>query len=276
MWSPIKLPNRFRFSISLFAFAVFSLEALPSAWSREEWQSGALLLYSKASMEMNRLRAEGLNNKRLLAYIDAMEFMHHELGDSDSIAESRGILRALIEADPRDDVGVASAYYDIRITQLLQPNPDPAKAVEDFKVLYAAHPAHFFGQLALLKATLLELAEIEFAGASTLSELARLEGKQEQLTISDLRRSYHKSMGETYLRGTGLDAKAFEHLKAAYDIGFSIDGIQADLCFDLGRLAERMGNVSYAIRRYQEFIEKYGDDARAAELAAHLSVLKKG
>lgn len=253
---------------------VFCLVLLASSRAAEgEWKEGALLFYSESSLEMNRLRAQGQNDRRLLAYLDAVEMMHLKTSDTDSIESSRAIFRTLVEGGLDDDVGVAAAYYDIRITQLFQPVPDLEQAAHDFRYLYSARPNHFFGQLALLKSLLIDLAAPSDAD-SVLPRLARLEGQEEQLTIPDFRRSFHKAMGERYRRDTGLKRKAFAHLKAAYAIGFSVESIQADLCFDLAQIAEEIGETEYAVERYDEFVKKHADDSRAIEVRSHLKALQ--
>ncbi|MCH6257086.1 hypothetical protein MLD52_11045 [Puniceicoccaceae bacterium K14] len=255
-----------RLIIRFVAFNLLILVTLLSVYSEDEssWQKEMLLVYNKGAVEMNLLRAESQNNDRLRDYVEALSKMYQEPRDDDSIELSQKEFRKLIEADGEDQIAIASKFYGALILQDFLPKSDLENAKTEFRELFDSHQNRFFGQMALLKWVVIVLNHDE--ERQMFSRIAMAEGYEDRLTNPDIRRSYHKVLGEVY-RTSGLsNFKAFEHLKKAYEIGFTIPQTQSDLVFSLGKLAEELNEKSDALAYYREFIEKYEHDPRVPEL----------
>lgn len=244
-----------------------------SLWSVDDWKKEMLLIYSEGAVEMNLLRAEGQNNNRLKDYATALQSMHREPRDRERVESALETFELLIKSHAEDNVGIASAYYRARIFQMFLVEPNLAMAKSEFRSVFDAYPGHFFGQKALLNWVGLEL--YHNSDRAMYARIALVEGYEAQLPIEDLRRSYHKMLGDAYRTSDLSKEKAFKHLKKAYEIGFSIPKSQADLVFSLGQLAEELDDNGYAIERYGEFVQEYNLDTRTPELREHIKVLSE-
>lgn len=231
-----------------------------------------LLMYSAGTAEMNLLKAEAQNNERLRDYVLALSKMHAEPRDEAKIREAEKEFQALVEADGTDEIALASTFYGALIRQDFREQPDWENARRTFRKLYDSFPKSFFGQMALLKWVVIELNyDLE---RPIFSRIAMVEGYGDRFLIKDIQRSYYKTMGNAYQNSELSDFKAFEYLKKAYEIGFTISRTQSDLILSLAKLAEKVNERRYALERYHEFIEKYPGDIRLAEATEAIEKLE--
>ncbi len=239
-----------------------------------DWSEEALLLYNAGSPEINDLRGRSARNERLKSYAAALGLLFNEpLRESNALI-ARSTFDTLFEANPRDDIGRASAYYLAQINHRHLDQPDLEAAREAYRALFEAQPGYFFGELAFLKYLLLELYADDSA-ETPVERIERLEKMGERLYIPDMRRSYHRTLGEAYRGFEISDEKAFDHLKAAYEIESSVPETQTDLLWSLAELAEQLGHRQVAINALEDFLRTATWDDRRGEVASRLATLKR-
>lgn len=259
----------FRRAIVLFAICVGVL-----VQGKEEWESDALLLYNSASPEINDLRARSTGNERLRKYAMALGMLHREPAREENALLAKSVFDKLFDINANDDVGMASAYYLARILHRHLDRPDLESARAAYRYLFETYPRRFFGELAFLKYLLLEFYGTD-SSESTSDRLARLEGMGDRLIIPDMRRGYHRSIGEAYLSYGLSETKAYEHLKAAYAIDTSVPETQLDLMLKVSKLAELHGDLGVAIGALQTFLKVARRDERRPEIELRLANLKR-
>ena len=258
-----------RQAIFLLAFGFAAL-----GHGAEEWAEEALLLYNSASPEINDLRARSTGNERLRGYAKALGILYSEPLTQENALLAKTTFDALFDANPLDDVGLASAYYLVRITHRHLDRPNIETAREAYRVLFESYPRRFFGELSFLKYLLLELYTSE-SQESPSERFSRLEKLGDKLTIPDMRRGYHRSIGEAYRNHETSEIKAYEHLKAAYDIDTSVPETQMDLMLTIAEMAESRGELGVAIAALQKFLTVARNDDRRVEVAQRMATLKR-
>lgn len=240
----------------------------------QDWEEEALLLYNSGSPEINDLRARSTGNNRLRNYAKALETLFREPMREESARIAQKQFATLVEVKPDDDVGLASAYYLAQIDHRYLDRPDVEAARAAYRSLFDRFPRRFFGELAFLKYALLEI-HVGAGDDSPVERLARLESDGKALIIPDMRRGFHRSIGEAY-RAYGLsDAKAYEHLKTAYEIETSVPETQTELMLTVAELAEERGDIGVAIAALQKFLTVARFDERRTEVAQRMAVLKR-
>lgn len=260
--------------VSLGGIAVTMILAGPSpAESAEPWEMEALLLYNSGSPEVNDLRARSTGNVRLGGYARALEILFQEPREEANALRAKKLLDQLFEVNEKDDVGMASAYYLARISHKHLDEPDVEAARLGYRYLFETYSGRFFGELAFLKFVLVELYERD-SEESVEQRLENLEKSGERLTIPEMRRGFHRSMGEAYRVFELSDAKAYEHLKAAYELEAPVPETQIELMLSVAELAESIGDVDLAISALEDFLATAKWDERRQAVAVQLSELK--
>ena len=244
-----------------------------SVKSAEPWQVEALLLYNSGSPEVNDLRARSTGNLRLGGYARALEILFQEPTEEANVLRAKKLFDQLFEVNGKDDVGMASAYYLARISHKYLVEPDLEAARLGYRYLFEAYPERFFGELAFLKLVLVELYERD-SEESVQQRLENLEKSGARLTIPEMRRGFHRSMGEAYRVFELSDAKAYEHLKAAYELDAPVPETQIELMLSVAELAEAMGDVDVAISALEDFLATAEWDERRQSVAIQLAELK--
>ena len=254
--------------------AILATVCLCIAGQAQDWEEEALLLYNSSSPEINDIRARTTGDNRLRSYAQALETLFREPMREESALIAQTQLAALVEANPKDDVGLASAYYLAQIDHRYLDRPNIEAAKKAYRTLFDQYPRRFFGELAFLKFVLLEIHGSD-SDDSPEERLIRLEADGEILIIPDMRRGFHRSLGEAY-RSFGLsDTKAYEHLKIAYEIETSVPETQTELMLSVAELAEAHGELGVAIAALQKFLSVARFDERRPEVAQRMAALKQ-
>ncbi len=268
---PMDRLHRIRKLISPFSIALVVFFDAGRSFS-EEWEQESMLLYNASSSPLMLSKARDLGNTRMSLYLKAIIAMHHPPKGELSADEARGVLQQLIEVSDSDQIGVAARFYLARAPHTNNHAEDVTRSSDAYLQLYQDAPNRFFGQMAFLKHLLYYLYEYN-GSASAEERLAEMEKMGEGLSIPDLSRSFHHSMGEAYLHFELSDSKAFEHWKRAHEIGFANPSAQADLQLRLGKLAEKIGKLEFAVIVYQDFLKTAPRDDRKTEIAQRLAAL---
>lgn len=256
------------------AIVLFVFWSVAVTRGSEEWQEEALLLYSTASPEINDLRARSTGNERLRRYAKGLKTLFRQPSREENVLLAKTTFDALYEENPRDDVGLASAYYLARISHRFLDEPDLESAQSAYRYLFEMYPRRFFGELAFLKYLLLELYDSDSL-ESPEERLRRLETLGDRLVIPDTRRGYHRSIGEAYRAYELSESKVYEHLKAAYDIDTSVPETQTELMLTVAELAESRGELGVAIAALQKFLAVARRDERRTQVAERMAALKR-
>ncbi len=254
--------------LAVFAAALFRL----SAFGEDSWEEEALLLYNAGSPEINDLRARSTGNERLRAYAKALGQLHSKPLSELNALLARDTFDALFEANPNDSVGLASAYYLARINQKHLEEPDLEAARSAYRYIFETYPKRFFGELAFLKYLLIELYEIE-SGEDLVGRIEEMERLGRRLTIPDMIRGFHRTVGDAYLGYELSREKAYTHLKAAYEIDSSVPETQLELMLTVAELAESMWDTEVAISALQDFLKAARLDDRREEVALRIAAL---
>ncbi len=240
--------------------------------SANDWEDEALLLYNSGSPEINDLRARSTGNERLRAYARALGQLHAQPFSEENALLAKATFDALFQSNPNDQVGLASAYYLVRINHKHLDEPDLEAARSGYRYLFDSYPARFFGELAFLKYLLIELYDNE-SDKEPAQRIAALEIMGRQLTIPDMKRGYHRAIGEAYLGYELSNEKAYEHLKAAYELTSSVPETQVELMLTVAELAESLGEKDVAIAALQDFLKAARGDDRRSEVALRIAAL---
>jgi hypothetical protein len=256
------------------AIVLFAICASVPVHGAEEWETDALLLYNTASPDINDLRARSTGDERLRKYAMALGMLHRQPAQEENAMLAKSVFDKLFAINPNDDVGMASGYYLARILHRHLDQPDLGSARAAYQYLFETYPRRFFGELAFLKYLLLEFYGND-SSESPVNRLARLEGMGDRLIIPNMRRGYHRSIGEAYLSYDLSETKAYEHLKAAYDIATSVPETQLELILKVSELAESHGDLGVAIAALQKFLKVARRDERRPEVELRLADLKR-
>lgn len=265
------------FSKSILSHGLWALFAVAAGCSAakgaEDWQLEALLLYNSGSPGVNELRARSTGNLRLGRYAQALELLFKEPKEEANTLRAKKLLDHLFEINGNDDVGLASAYYLARINHKHLDEPDLESARLGYRYLFETYPGRFFGELAFLKFILVELYEGDSKDGIE-KRLMELEKRGGKLTIPEMRRGFHRSMGEAYRVFELSDTKAYEHLKAAYELKAPLPETQIELMLSVAELAEAMGEFDVAVSALEDFLATAKWDDRRQSVAIQLAELK--
>jgi len=243
-----------------------------SVMGEGDWQEEALLLYNAGSPEINDLRARSTGNERLRAYAKALGQLHVVPREELNVRLAKETFDALYSSNPNDQVGLASAYYLARINQKHLDEPDLEAARSAYLYIFETYPGRFFGELAFLKYLLIELYETDSEVDISL-RIASLEAMGERLTIPNMRRGFHRTIGDAYLGYELSREKAYSHLKAAYELDSSVPETQLELMLTVAELAESLGDTKVAIKALQDFLKSARKDERREEVALKIAAL---
>lgn len=222
-----------------------------------------MLLYSDSSSEFTRLRALGEKDPRLAEYTRALVTLHDENADlAERHALARGMLERLVEEYRDDAIGMASLYYLARIAQVHPVEEDLQKAKLLYLELFENHSDRFFGQLAFLKYAMIEIYDDSVTGSTAATRIRAIEDHEDRITLRDMKRNYHRILGEAYAALEIDDGKAYEHLKAAYEIGIPLVSLRVDVLSKLAPLAEQFGEMETALQAYDELAGIASQDQR--------------
>ncbi len=250
----------------------FSVSPWLSGANASNWEDESMLLYNASASPLMLSKARDLGNTRMSLYLKAVIAMHHPPSGELSSVEARSLLQQLVDVSDSDHVGIASRFYLARVSHSEDHEADVSVSSAAYYRLFRDKPESFFGQMAFLKHLLYNLYEYE--GSLAVAErIAKLEEMGKELSIPDLRRNFHHSMGEAYLHFQLSSMKAFEHWKKAYEIGFANPSAQADLIVRLGELAEKLEKLEFAIILYRDFLKNSPRDERTVEISQRLSSL---
>ena len=191
-----------------------------------------------------------------------------------NIQESIEIFDKLIAQNPDDDTGVSARYFLARVYHIHAFTPDLPKAEKLYRDLFDTHPETFYGQLALVKYSLLcmySCADFE----NLPQRLAELEPLGAKLTNPPMIRDFNQVLGDAYQRFKISDEKAMEHLLVAESVGYQSYRARADITMVIAQLAERLGKRSLAIEQYEIFARTFARDDRAFTAEQRLDALRR-
>ncbi|MCH2613221.1 MAG: hypothetical protein MKZ70_00805 [Opitutales bacterium] len=89
-----------------------------------------------------------------------------------------------------------------------------------------------------------------------------------------MQRAFNISMGEAYRVFALSEAKAYKHLRAAYEIETLVPETQIELMLSVAELAEAMGDADVAISALEDFLRTAKWDDRREMVAVRLADLK--
>ncbi|MDQ8198132.1 hypothetical protein QEH56_08240 [Pelagicoccus enzymogenes] len=245
---------------------------------RPIWEQEVMLVYSDRSTEFNRLRSIGKENKRLSLYTTALDTLHGKVpveeGEKPYQVAQR-IFRLIIADNDSDAIGLASAYYNARITQSNPYEQDIAEAKKLYWKLYERWPQRFFGQMAFVKYATLHIYDDDGSGDGVWQRIQNLEPIVSDISIPELRQNVHRIMGEAYF-GFELDSQlAYEHMVEAYRLGIPVGSIRIEVLERIASLGEEIGEYERALLAYDELVRSAPRHERFVEFVEAAQRLRK-
>lgn len=187
-------------------------------------------------------------------------------------ARARAALAALVTERADDETGLRARYLLGRLRQLSSTDDDEQGAPE-LVALAQERPAHYFGQLAVIKLTQHRLYAVTTASTPG-QRLAAAERDLAKVTRPELLRDFHLVLGDAYLFFGDQRAAALPHYRAAERLGIPEAVVRATVLVQIGELARLEGRRDEAKAAYREFLRDYRRDLRAFELRKRLAALE--
>jgi len=261
----------------LASLALFGSAGPLSAGSiQKAYELSARGLTRESEQEWRRLEADGRNPAgiREVHFGRAGNLLNVQPRTSANIDRAAELYRDVVKGDPDDEIGVASAYFLIRIEQFHRgPTPDLERIAGDFLALHAAHPERYFSQLALLKHVTLRL----WSGTTTAekqSEFSRLESYAKDFTRPELAVIYHFLLSDGYLVRLSDPVAALRHQRARDGRLMVKEDTSADLTLKTAELSREIGDLAEATAHYRDFLRRFPTNARAWLVRQRLNELE--
>lgn len=243
-----------------------SMEKVAAAWRAEAGHQ-----FRRAHEQFQRA-----GESREARFGRAVTLLNVQPKTRDNIEAAAEAFRALHAQTPDDEVGVAARYFLARVEQMHRYQPKPDRAMAHFAALFAEHPNHFYGQLALVKWGMLRLYDPANTEADRADLLDELEAKGRRLNHEDARRSFHMMMADAICRFERSDERAMEHLLVVDELGVMTRTAEADLYVRIGELARLAGRLDLARRYYRRMLERFPRDTRGYMVRERLEQMGGG
>jgi|GEM_PF-2926656 len=232
---------------------------------KEAYELSARGLTKESEQEWRRLGADERNPAALreIHFGRAGNLLNVQPRTPANIDRAAELYRGVVKGDPDDEIGVAGAYFLIRIEQFHRgPTPDLERIAAEFLALHTGHPKRYFGQFALLKHVTLRL----WAGTTTAQrqgEFSRLETYAKDFTRSELAVIYHFLMSDGYLIQLSDPVAALRHQRARDGRLMVKEDTSADLILKTAELSRETGDLAETAAHYREFLRRFPTNARA-------------
>lgn len=205
----------------------------------------------------------GRDELREVYFGRASNLLNIQPKSSANVETAAKLYRDVAKGNPNDEIGVASAYFLIRIDQFHRgPNPDLDRIAADFLALNALHPDRYFGQLALLKHVTISLWS-DPASKPNVNGILRLESHAKDFTRPELAVIYHFLMSDAYLVRFSDPIAALRHQLARGGRLMVKEDTSADLTLKTAELCRETGDLREAAAYYREFLRLFPTNGRA-------------
>ncbi len=234
----------------------------------EVWRLGAQGRFTEASAAL-----EGVATKEEEArFTQALLWFNRQPRTDADLAEAIGLLSALSKEGTTPALRARSLYFAARAETLRTREASPASAVRLYEQLWREHPAHPYGQRALVHLLLFALYADEPREA-VLAHAAKIEQQAEGLKDPVVRSQFHQAAARGYLHLGKAEARALEHLLKVSALGVARREAAGDLHVSIGQLAAGLSRPAIAREHFRAFLQEFPNDPRVYTVRTLLAAL---
>ncbi|MEY2880579.1 MAG: hypothetical protein RLZZ15_2959 [Verrucomicrobiota bacterium] len=202
----MKLPPPL-FVLLTLALAPLARPAPGSSSLEAAWQLASLLRLGEAEAIFRSHLADAGPTAREARYGLGLTLLNLSPKTDRRLAEARAHLEGAAAVAPADDLGLAARFYLARLFHRHLPRPDLPAALAIYESLAEEYPAHYFGQYAVVEASLIGLFR-DFSPVGVEPRVLTWQARGRAITDPALRRNFLRNLSLALLRGDGSDAAA--------------------------------------------------------------------
>ena len=230
------------------------------------WQSTSLGLFNEA----NRSFASLSGDEARLG--EAVTLLLRQPKTDGNVDRAEELLSSLIQKSPDSSLAITARYYLGRIAQTHRTPTNPDAARKIFRELIAAHPHHFYADLATVKLALIELYDqvpddTRRARFDTFASLAS------GLKSPSARRDLSILLADSSQRFGYDPVIALDLLLVADQVGIARRIEQGNTWIRIGQLAQDAGRVEVARTYYNKYLATFIRDNRRRMVMERLAAL---
>ena len=237
------------------------------------WKKTGDFLYHEAADEFGDLLDEHRGNVIQLKFGLALNLINKQPKTQANLERARGLFSEVYSSEGMDGLGVAARYYVGRIWEVHQLDADLAEAERIYGEIIAAHPHHFYAQLAATRYALIRFYTVA-SREERMERFEELEPLAENLVRPGIRSQFHNLMGDLATRYELPLEKALYHYREAVAAGIQNFRIRRDVLVSVGEIARELGEVSIAVEFFERFLREFPRDKRNILIRERLTLLR--
>ena len=267
-------------SLISFLFLANSICGKEAPSLESVWKKASAFSFAQAFDELELLKREQSTDQREFTFCEAVLLMNQQPKTQKNLTKAHSLFLKVIESDAHDDLGIQSRYFDARITEIHQRDPDPVTARAVLFAISQEHPDHYFGQLAYIKYVSSALFD-----ADSIDEVRKnfetVESQSAIVSIPELKVIFHRNLAEGYTltkysRTKALSKeKALRHYLMAWNTGLhQRRSIRSNMLIRIGELAFELGEYDVAGEAFRHFLREFPRDQRAYMVSLRLKGMR--
>jgi len=261
-------------TLALCLLAATAAGAEPATGVRAGWTDLSLLNASEARTAFAAAaQADPASRDARLGL--ALSLLQLRARTPSNIAAAGEWLKTLRNENAADDAGIAATYYLARIQQMHGYTPNRSAAVEGYRALLAAHPGHYYAQLAAPKLALLLLYD-DVPPDEWERRVTEVSALIHRLTTPEALRDTRLILATAFIRLRLDHARAYPLMSAALAAGSvtRLPRLNA-LLVQAAESAQVLGKRSEAADYYAHFLAEFPHDAKSDEIRRRLDDLNR-
>ncbi len=261
-------PRARLFAVILGGFLVGSFTATASpAAGKNGWDE--LIMLDSAGARKIFARTQDRESR----YGQALAQINLQPRTAANLTAARSDFTALIAANPADDIGIAAAYYLVRLRQIDESDAEPQALIHAYQALLQAHPGHPIAELAAPKLAILLLYDA--GDASTWAQrVAAVEALLPGLQSTAARRDTRLVLADALLKLHRDHARAFPLLDYCLRANLIARPPRLGaLLLQAAESARLLHLTPEAIHYYRRYLAEYPREAKADEIKRRLAAL---
>lgn len=245
----------------------------PAEATVQAWKDSARYFSNEAHREFTRLLKRGADTREIRLGL-ALTLLSVQPVVPENLVRARAELAELAKSD--DECGLAARFFQARIAQSFQEEPDFGAAAEGYRRLVREHGETYWGQLALGKLAVLTLYALPNQnGAARIAAAEALLPAAKEAAARDL----HLMIADAVLYYGLPPEGALAHLLAAAELSERVslpDAMRADLYIQIGELSARGRNLPQARAYLAKMEELFPRDWRNWALRQIIDAIAAG
>lgn len=259
-------------------FAAMAAVADPGSARPDEvaaWRDASMNLFNQAHHTLATLAHEPATRTRAIRLGEALTLLNLQPKTPRNIERAATLLETLCAEETADEAGINAAYHLARIAQWHREPRDLADALARYDALADRFPAHWLGQLALIKALVIRLYE-QVPPEEARRRLAAADALAPRLLEPALRSEYHQVLATASAR-LGMDpAWRLPHLVAADQLGVMRFNENKDFVLATAETARSCHQRELALQYYERFLAAAPRDERTTYVRQRYEAFRDG